>query len=151
MNTCSNDKIEPYSDDYLYFDDTTQHYVLTEKALSERVGIDLRARLARGSTVTPEAVINNFNQTVSDMLYEYIHEFSMDNVAQDCLIAHSAFMRRIIFEAMKYQAIYVAAVGNLYLSTKAEERENAIDHLAKSKLTTVNPYWGCSILYGGNL
>ena len=141
--------IEPYSDEYMIFDEASKHYILTEKALMERVGINLRARLARGATVSPEAVIDNFNRTVSDMIYEYIHEFSVDNCRQDWLIAHTPTLRAVIFDAMKYQAIYVAAVGNLYLSPKPEERKNAIDHIAIGKLNTVVPEIGHSILYGG--
>lgn len=151
MNNCCACWIDPYSDDYMRYDEITGRYILTEKALLERVGINLRARLARGSTVAPETVIENFNITVSDMIYEYIHEFNVDNARQDCLIAHIPTLRKIIFDAMKYQAIYVSAVGNLYLSAKAEERENAIDHIAKGKLNTVISEIGCSILYGGEL
>lgn len=33
-NTC-----RPYSDNYLFYDENTNHYVLTEKALIENVGV----------------------------------------------------------------------------------------------------------------
>lgn len=144
-------QIEPYSDDYMRFDERTGHYVLTEHALTEYAGVQLRSRLSRSATVAPEVVIDNFTRTVSDMIYTYIHEFSVNNKMQDKLIAHNATLRQIILDAMKYQAIYVAAVGNLYLSTNAAERENAIDYIAKSMLGTVVPELGISILYGGAL
>lgn len=141
--------IEPYSDDYMTFNEVSGHYVLTEKALTEYLGIDFRSRLAETSAVTPEAMINNYLRTVSDMIYEYIHQFNSNNASQDCLIAHNPTLRRIIFEAMSYQAQYVAYVGNLYNSLKQEDRACAIDHLAQSKLATVVPELGFSIIYGG--
>lgn len=143
--------IQPYSDDFMKFDEVRKHYVLTEKALTEYMGVDLRSRLSETATVTPEAVINNYLRTVSDMIYEYIHEFNADNKKQDWLIAHCAVFRGIIFDAMCYQAQYVAFVGNLYYSSKSEERACAIDHLAQSKLATVVPELGYSIVYGGTI
>ncbi len=139
----------PYSDDYLFYDEVSGHYVLTEKALIENVGINLRERMAEGALITPETAIKSFTRTVSDMIYQFIHEHNVDNTRQDCLIATVPELRRIVQQAMEYQAVYVANVGNLYLSTKPEERLNAIDYLAKSVLANTVPCLGCSILYAG--
>ncbi len=142
-------KICPYSDDYLYYDENTNRYVLTEKALVENVGLNIRARMSDTALVNPEVVIKSFNRTVSDMVYQFIHQHNVDNRAQDCLIATVPELRRIIQTAMEYQAVYVANVGNLYLSTKPEERAVAIDYLAQSVLGDVVPCLGYSILYTG--
>ena len=139
----------PYSDDYLFYDAGSGHYVLTEKALMEVYGIDVRARIAQTSTVNPESVIRNFTRTVSDMVYQFIHEHNVDNCRQDFLIAHVPELRDIIQRAMGYQAVYVMNVGNLYLSAKPEERASAIDYLCQSVLNNVVPVLGVSILYGG--
>ena len=143
-NTC-----RPYSDDYLFYDEVSGHYVLTEKALIENVGINLRERMAEGALITPETAIKSFTRTVSDMIYQFIHEHNVDNTRQDCLIATVPELRHIVQQAMEYQAVYVANVGNLYLSTKPEERLNAIDYLAKSVLANTVSCLGCSILYAG--
>lgn len=139
----------PYSDDYMRYDEITGHYRLTERALIERLGMDLRARMSATSTVNPENVIENFLCTVSDMVYEYIHAFNVDNCRQDRWIAVVPDFRPILQKAMEYQAMYVAHVGNLYLSTDANERENAIDVLCKNILGTVVPHLGVSLLYTG--
>ena len=55
------------------------------------------------------------------------------------LIATVPELRRIIQKAMELQAVYVSVQGNLYLSTKPEERAVAIDYLAQSMLGTVVP------------
>lgn len=58
----------PYSDDYMIYDGISGRYVLTEKALLERAGVSLRARISANAYVSPETVINSFNRTVSDMI-----------------------------------------------------------------------------------
>lgn len=141
--------IRPYSDDYLFYDETTEHYVLTEKALVENVGVNLRERMAETALVNPDTAIKSFTRTVSDMIYQFIHEHNVDNRKQDRLIATIAELRQIIQKAMEYQAIYVLNVGNLYLSVKPEERAVAIDYLAQSVLGNVVPCLGISIIYGG--
>ena len=141
----------PYSDDYMVWDETTNHYVLTEKALLEKVGLNLRARMGDRSLISPEIAIKNFNTTVSDMIYQFIHEHNINNAAQDRLIGTVPELRCIIQRAMELQAVYVSVQGNLYLSTKPEERAVAIDYLAQSKLGTVVPCLGISILYTGAL
>ncbi len=139
----------PYSDDFLFFNEQSGHYELTEKALIERVGVNLRARMAETATINPETAINSFNRTVSDMIYQFIHEHNANNAKQDFLIATVPELRQIIQKAMEYQAVYVLNVGNLYLSTKPEERAVAIDYLAQSILSNVVPCLGISIIYGG--
>ena len=68
------------SDDYLVFDELTGHYVLTEKSLIDNVGFNIRARMGEGALVNPEVAIKNFTQTVSDMIYQFIHEHNVDNI-----------------------------------------------------------------------
>lgn len=141
--------IKPYSDDFMIWDATTHHYVLTEKALLEDVGLNLRARMDESSFVNPEIAIRSFCRTVSDMIYQFIHEHNVDNAKQDFLIASVPELRRIIQRAMELQAVYVSVQGNLYLSTKPEERAVAIDYLAQSALGNTVPCLGISILYNG--
>lgn len=139
----------PYSDDFLFFNKHSGHYELTEKALVERVGVNLRARMAETATINPETAIYSFIRTVSDMIYQFIHEHNANNAKQDSLIATVPELRQIIQKAMEYQAVYVLNVGNLYLSAKPEERAVAIDYLAQSILCNVVPCLGISIIYGG--
>lgn len=141
----------PYSDDYMFYNERSGHYELTEKALMELYGINIRERMAEGALISPETAISNLTRTVSDMIYQFIHEHNVDNSQQDYLISTVPELRDIIQQAMGYQAVYVMNVGNLYLSTKPEERAVAIDYLAQSILGNVVPYLGCSILYAGGI
>lgn len=140
----------PYDDEFMEFDEITGQYVITEKALLSR-GINLRARLSATSTVSPENVIDTVTHTASEMIYQYIHAFNFDNAAQDAIIAKVPAMRGIIYRALLYQAVYICNVGNLYLSTKADDRAMAIDELAKGILNTVIPDIGVQITFTGPL
>lgn len=141
--------IKPYTDDYMFWDENTHHYVLTEKALLEKVGVNLRARMGDRSLISPEVAIKSFCTTVSDMIYQFIHEHNVDNAKQDFIIGTVEEFRKIVQRAMELQAVYVLNVGNLYMSTKPEERAVAIDYLAQSVLNNVVPCFGVSILYTG--
>jgi len=103
--------IRPYSDEYLFFNEISRHYELTEKALIERVGVNLRARMSETALISPDVAINNLTRTVSDMIYQFIHEHNVDNCKQDCLIATVPELRQIIQKAMEYQAITLAVMG----------------------------------------
>lgn len=140
----------PYDDDDMTFDEERGQYILTEHALMSR-GIDLRAELAETATVTPESCIKTVTYLASDMIYGYLHGFSSDNNRQDYFIAKLVSLRKIIFEAMLYQAIYIRSVGNLFLSTDEKDRRAAIDETAKMWLAKTVPELGTSILYSGGL
>lgn len=139
---------KPFDDDYMRFDKLTHQYILTEAAIRSK-GIDIRARMAATATVSPENVIEALVGTVSDMIYQYIHDQSMDNDGQDWLIAHDPRLRAIVQRAMLAQAPHVMMNGNLYLSSKAEDRENAINAVAKSLLDNVISYAGTAITFRG--
>lgn len=128
----------PYDDDYMIFDEWSGHYILTEKALLSR-GISFRSDLSETSSVSPEADIDGFLRLVSDMIYLYIHRCNDDNLLQDKIIATSPSARKIIYNAMIYQAVYVKFVGNLLLSTDEKERSKAYDVIAIDWLNQVIP------------
>lgn len=102
----------PYSDDNMRFDEDSNQYVLTEKALMSR-GIDLRSRLTDTTTLAPESVIESILWMGSDMIYQFIHEHNDDNAFQDELIARYPAFRPIIFNAMLNQVLYILNDGNL--------------------------------------
>ena len=131
---------EPYSDDYMIWDKVTKQYVLTEKALLERVGVNLRARMAESSLISPEVVIASFCTTISDMIYQFIYEHITESKRIIALIATVTEIRAKVQRAMELQAVYVLNVGNLYMSVKAEEREVAIDTIAKSIVKSISSY-----------
>lgn len=140
--------IKPYSDELMYFDEATNHYVLREQALI-RQGVDLRARLAFTKAENATYIINGLLQTASDMIYDYIHEYSTENDRQDYFIASLESARTLIQKAMLYQAIYILKVGNLSISIDDNERRKAIDYSAIRVLNTTIREIGVPITYSG--
>ena len=89
-------QIQPYTDDFMRFDEQSGHYVLTEKAITDKCGIDLRARLSQDKTVNADIVINRICCTVSDMIYSFIHELTSCDKRQECLIATVPELRNAV-------------------------------------------------------
>lgn len=130
-NNCYN---QPYSDEYMVFDETTGHYVLTEKAITDRCAINIRVRFEEDRTVNVDAVINKICRTISDEIYSFIHSYTIYEQRQDWLIAHNPRLRAEIQRAMEYQAEYVIANGNLFLSTESTEEGKELNRMSKEIL-----------------
>lgn len=131
--------IQPYSDDYLEYNELTNRYVLTAKNLQENYGIVL------GNEVGIKGILN----MVSISIYNYIHKHNVNNAKQDMMIAFTDKGRQIINDAMCMQFLYMKQVGYLSRSTDKEKRALAIDEDAKEILMQVIPEFGCSVLYCG--
>lgn len=141
--------MKPYSDDYMTFDEQSGRYVLTEKYAFEELGLELYGDVnARGSTSEQIAVARILKQC-SNIVYNYIHSFSVYNARQDFLIATIPSARKMIMDAMGEQLIYMAQVGDLSRSTDSEKRKLAVDESAKQTLERTLPEIGTTILYCG--
>ena len=140
--------MQPYSDDYMQYNESTGRYVLTEKALTDN-GTNLRARLSRNRATNATAIINRLLNRVSEMIYNYIHQFSHDNKRQDGIIAIVPGCREIIQRAMLEQAEYMLMNGDLSRSVEADKRALAIDYSARETLNTVIAELGVPITYAG--
>ena len=127
-------KICPYSDDYMTFNEISGHYVLTEKAITDKCGTDIRTRLSDNLTVNPDTVINMLLSTVSDTVYAYIHASSAYPKQKDWLIAHSQELREVVQKAMEYQAVYFQMNGDLFMSTASSDDGKELSKLSKSIL-----------------
>jgi hypothetical protein len=143
-----NNSTYPLTDALMQYDEESGRYVLTEEALVQN-GTDLRARLSYTNTPNVTGIITRHLNRVSDVIYDYIHSYSMNNLNQDRYIAKIPTLRRYIYKAMLAQSEYMLLNGDLTMSTDARERANAIDYNAKAVLETVVPELGRSILYMG--
>lgn len=116
------------------FNELTEMYELTEEALTNS-GVNLRARLATNKVATPEYIINEFLQTISEMIYGYIYDNSLNVVSK---IDSNTITRQLFERALIKQAIYVLSVGNLSLSVDENKRAIAVDVVAKSLLKMIS-------------
>ena len=143
--------IYPYDDEYMIFDKATGRYILTEKYLIEKMGIDLSARINERNAVTPSALVNRLLRQVSNMVYNYIHAFNANNTFQDLLIAKLPSLRPLIMEAMTEQIYYLSIVGDVSRSTDETKRRMGIDQNCKEVLERTVPELGTTILFTGEL
>ena len=125
---------KPYSDDYMTFDELTGHYVLTEKFALERYGLELYEDANDRNSSNQQIAVQAILKQCSNLIYNYIHQFSIYNLRQDCLIATVPHMRNVIMQAMGEQLVYMSQVGDLSRSTDLEKRKLAIDENAKNIL-----------------
>lgn len=146
MNNQNN--IYPYSDELMRWDEASRRYYLTEDALLQN-GINLRGRLDANDTVNAYNVITRLLKHTSNMIYNYIHSFSIDNYAQDERIATIPSLRSIIYDALICQAEYLLLNGDFSRSADPAKRALAIDDNAKQRLSDTAPELGVSILYSG--
>lgn len=142
--------IKPYSDAEMRYDSSRKRYVLTEYALIMN-GTDIRSRLSSNITIDPSAIIDRVLTRVSEMIYNYIHSFNIDNNRQDELIATIPSLRRIIYSAMLNQVEYVIMNGDFSRSADPNKRALVIDATAKDYLNTVIPEIGVPITYSGGI
>lgn len=140
--------MQPYSDENMIFDEVTRHFVLTEHALQTH-GTDIRRRVSRNKTIDATGVINRLCTRVSEIIYTYLHTFTMNNAEQDEIIATVEACRPVIFSALLNQAEYLLMNGDFSRSAEPDKRKFAIDETAKSVLDTVIPCLGVSITYAG--
>ncbi len=136
--------IKPYSDDYLFFNEPTGQYELTEKAVLDRLGINLAESVKKNGGSFAEIL-----KRVSLLTYRKIHEHSNDDAMRDYIIATTSTGRTLIFEAMLEQFFYMKQVGDLSLSVDKERRALYFSDTAYEILETNIPEIGHSILYAG--
>lgn len=135
--------MQPFSDDFLEFEESSGRYYLTLKDVQEYLGIDLTAR-AKDSVS-----INAILRLASNHVYNYIHQFN-DNRLQDYIISHTDDGRRIIKKAMEEQLTYILTVGDLSRTTDLNKRKLWFDENAKNILENeVIKETGTTICYCG--
>lgn len=136
--------IKPYSDEYLFYDDLSGQYVLTEKAVLDYLGINL-TNAAKDASTGVKALLKR----VSMLTYRRIHENATDEKQRDCIVATTETGRKIIFDAMLEQFFYMKNVGDLSLSVDKEKRLLYFSDTAQEILEQNIPEVGFSLLYVG--
>lgn len=124
-------KNQPYDDEYMVFDQMTGQYVLTSKYVLDTYGIDLFDGVNDRNSVNAQIAVNALLKRVSNLIYNFIHDYSIYDKRQDYLIAHNDYLRSVIQEAMGEQLVYMCGKGDLSQSTDKDQRELAIDENAK--------------------
>lgn len=125
---------KPYDDDYMTYDELTGHYVLTPRFALERYGLELQEDVNERNSVNQQIAVQAILRQVSNIIYNFIHGFSVHNKRQDYIIATNPHMRHVIMQAMGEQLLYMSQVGDLSRSTDPEKRKLAVDENAQNIL-----------------
>lgn len=136
------------SDNIMIFDEISKQLILTEQATLDN-GIQLRARLSRKKNTDPTSVIMSLTRRVSNIIYNYLHQFSLNNMAQNEFIASNEECRYIVYRAMIEQLEYMLMNGDLSRSPEISKRQLFIDESAKQTLNTVISSIGIPLTYTG--
>ena len=120
--------VEIYND-YMYFDELTGQFVLTEKALTDYCAIDLRSELAATQATSPDTQINVFCRRVSQLVYGVMRNCVMAGAEdlQNYAILCLPDAREKLFRALCAQATFMSYVGDQKYSTEERLRKMAID------------------------
>ncbi len=135
--------MKPISE-YMIYNELTNRYRLTSD-YARQLDPDIINSLKDAND------IDTLLEEVSDDIYEYVHDHSIYNNAQDIILSHTEGGRKIVMEAMKKQLLYVSAVGDPSLFLDETKRKMWISEKAKRTLLQTIPEIGCSILYAGRL
>lgn len=141
-------KAYPYSDDLMRWNEDDNRYYITEKALM-KFGVNIRARLGSNDNVPADHIINTLCELATETTYDFIHEHSYDNNAQDYLIGNIPRLRHLIYTVLVRQALYLFRVGDNRFSSDEALRRTYMYGGAASALSTTIPEIGVSILYAG--
>lgn len=130
------------------FDPMSNMFILTNDDFKLR-GFDLESRIASTQGINATAQINGFFYTVSELVYEYIHDFNIANNLQDRILEKLESAQKILFRALMAQAVYMYHNGDISLSV--DEADKAVAPRAKRELEVTIPEIGRAIVYTGCL
>lgn len=103
----------PYDDEYLVYDYDEHRYILTPKAVLDKLNLNLLERLNVGGAVNRERVPHQFLDEISDIVYTEIYNYSSQPEIQEYQIAKFPSARKVIMQAMLKQVDYALVNGFL--------------------------------------
>lgn len=139
----------PFNDRYMIFDEEMDQYVLTEAYALEQLGIDLSSQVNERNAVNPEIMLKRYLKTVSNMIYNFIRGYALDDLRQNELLKFVPSLRTILREAMGAQLLYMRMNGALSFEADKDKQALAICAESKAFLNRTVPELGRSILYTG--
>ena len=121
----------PYDDEYLVYDYDEHRYILTPKAVLDKLNLNLIERLNVGGAVNRERVPYQFLDEISDIVYTEIYNYSSQPEIQEYQIAKLPSARKVIMQAMLRQVDYALVNGFLDQYSGIDLKKNSkVDDLS---------------------
>lgn len=112
----------PLSDEYMVYDYSSHRYILTEKYVLDKLGLNLRDKVGGGRAINAQAMINSILDTrVSRRIYSLIYAHN-DKRVLEYVMAKSPTARQVLQDAMSEQLMYMLVdynEGDSWLSKDA--------------------------------
>mgnify|MGYP003299717680 CR=1 FL=1 len=123
----------PFNNEDMIYNFTTHRYVLTNEYVTNKLGIDLQARVGSNRGINASTIINNLLNNVSMQVYNYLFSHNPKQLLE-YVIAKSPSAREIILQAMGAQAVYLFSVGDTTKILDESERKMWLDIMAEQIL-----------------
>lgn len=114
--------------DYLYFDEGRQRFVLTETAVQEELGIDLNSALNTFGDSNPASVPIRFLKRVSMIVYNYIKKHGYEGAYLNGILRCAPHVKRDFTEALLNQVAYMVNTGDLGLQSGVNLKDGRAMH-----------------------
>lgn len=147
----------PFDDEYMRYDYDEHRYILTERAVLDKLNINLYESLNSAGVVNKERAPQLFLDEISDFIYSQVYDYATQWEIKEYEMAKLPSARKNLMKAMLKQIDYVNTSGLLYQYCGIDLKKNTkidgmsgrfLAPLAKSALTKTLEN-GVPLLYAG--
>ena len=149
----------PYSDEYMVYDYTKHQYVLTPKAVLDKLNENLE-RYSPATSVNRQRDAEIMLENVSDEVYNQIYENSLNYLFPEFIIAKCPSARPIIMQALIEQVKYFLFNGAISVYSGVDFKKGTVGDNANGRILAPNarrilerviPETRVSLMYQGQM
>ena len=129
--------INPYSDEYFIYDFDKHQYILTPRAILDKLNVDL-TKFSPANSVNRERDAQIMCENISDEIYNEIYEMSSYYLATEWICAKCESARKILMLAMLEQVKYFMFNGSISVYSGVDFKKNVIGESAVSRILAPN-------------
>lgn len=127
----------PYDDEYMVYDYSMHRYVLTPKAVLDRLNEDL-TKFSPADSANRERDAQIMLDNISSEVYNAIYEASDNYLYPEFVAAKAPSARAIIYQAMLEQVKYFMFNGSISVYSGVDFKKNTIGDSARSRILAPN-------------
>lgn len=127
----------PYNDEYLIYDYSKHQYILTPKAVLDKLNEDL-TKFSPANSVNRQRDAQIMCENISDEVYNQIYEDSLDYLFPEFIIAKCPSARQIILQAMLEQVKYFLFNGSISVYSGVDFKKSTVGESANGRILAPN-------------
>jgi hypothetical protein len=129
--------IYPFDDLYMKYDYDKHQYVLTPKAVLDKLNEDL-TKFSPANSANRERDAQIMLDNISDEIYNAIYENSGNYLVQEFVSAKCPSARNILMQAMLEQVKYFMFNGSISVYSGVDFKKNVVGESARSRILAPN-------------